>query len=129
MEDTCELVEQLLALVGAKLEDGSPLALGMEISRVDRIEGLHTLNAGLQTALALAFHHDIMKIALQTLGVGMAAKDSDTLQLRVPPALKRKLAMDAAEHGVTIRTLILNALVAAGYDVPEDEIRDKRKVR
>jgi hypothetical protein len=47
----------------------------------------------------------------------------------VPQALKRKLAMDAAEHGVTIRTLILNALVAAGYEIPEDEIRDKRKVR
>lgn len=59
----------------------------------------------------------------------MAGKDSDTLQLRVPQALKRKLAMDAAKNGVTIRTLILNALVCAGYDVPKDEIRDKRKVR
>jgi hypothetical protein len=37
--------------------------------------------------------------------------------------------MDAAESGVTIRTLILNALVSAGYEIPEDEIRDKRKVR
>ncbi|MCG6116241.1 MAG: type II toxin-antitoxin system HicB family antitoxin [Mesorhizobium sp.] len=59
----------------------------------------------------------------------MAADQSDTLQLRVPPTLKRKLAMDAAEQGVTIRTLILNALVTAGYDVPQEEIRDKRKVR
>lgn len=59
----------------------------------------------------------------------MASKDSDTLQLRVPQALKRRLAMDAAKQGVTIRTLILNALVAAGYDIPKDEIRDKRKVR
>ncbi len=59
----------------------------------------------------------------------MSTKGSKTLQLKVPQALKRKLAMDAAEHGVTIRTLILNALVAAGYKVPEDEIRDKRKVR
>lgn len=59
----------------------------------------------------------------------MSTKDSATLQLRVPQALKRELAMDAAKHGVTIRTLILNALVAAGYEVPEDEIRDKRKVR
>lgn len=56
-------------------------------------------------------------------------KDSDMLQLRVPQVLKRKLAMDAAEQGVTIRTLILNALVAAGYEIPEDEVRDKRKVR
>ncbi len=59
----------------------------------------------------------------------MSTKNSDTLQLRVPQALKRKLAMDAAESGVTIRTLILNALVSAGYEIPEDEIRDKRKVR
>lgn len=59
----------------------------------------------------------------------MAQKDSDILQLRVPQALKRKLAMDAAKNGVTIRSLILSALVIAGYDVPEEEIRDKRKVR
>ena len=59
----------------------------------------------------------------------MAAKDSDILQLRVPQDLKRKLAMDAAMNGVTIRSLILNALASAGYDVPKDEIRDKRKVR
>jgi predicted HicB family RNase H-like nuclease len=59
----------------------------------------------------------------------MPTTDSDTLQLRVPQALKRKLAMDAAQHGVTIRTLILNALVSAGYDIPQEEIRDKRKVR
>lgn len=71
-----------------------------------------------------------MKIIYTTLGGwGMAVKDSDTLQLRVPQALKRKLAMDAAEQGITIRTLILNALASAGYDIPEDEIRDKRKVR
>lgn len=59
----------------------------------------------------------------------MSKNDSDTLQLRVPQALKRKLAMDAAEHGVTIRTLILNVLASAGYEIPESEIRDKRKVR
>jgi len=41
--------------------------------------------------------------------------------------LKRKLAMDAAKNGSTIRALILNALVAAGYEVPDEEIRDKRK--
>lgn len=63
------------------------------------------------------------------MGLGVQASDSDTLQLQVPQALKRKLAMDAAESGVTIRTLILNALVSAGYDVPQDELRDKRKVR
>lgn len=59
----------------------------------------------------------------------MAKTESDILQLRVPPELKRKLAMDAAKEGITIRSLILTALVAAGYDVPDDEIRDKRKGR
>lgn len=59
----------------------------------------------------------------------MPSKDSDTLQLKVPRTLKRRLAMDAAERGVTIRTLILNVLVGAGYEIPKDEIRDKRKER
>ena len=59
----------------------------------------------------------------------MSGTDSDILQLRVPPQLKRRLAMDAAKDGVTIRSLILTALVSAGYDIPEEEIRDKRKAR
>lgn len=63
------------------------------------------------------------------MGAEMANNESDILQLRVPRELKRKLAMDAAKEGTTIRSLILTALVAAGYDVPDDEIRDKRKGR
>ena len=59
----------------------------------------------------------------------MAKTESDILQLRVPQELKRTLAMDAAKEGTTIRSLILTALVAAGYDVPDDELRDKRKGR
>lgn len=59
----------------------------------------------------------------------MAKGDSDILQLRVPQELKRKLAMDAAKEGTTIRSLILSALAAVGYDVPNEEIRDKRKGR
>lgn len=59
----------------------------------------------------------------------MAKGESDILQLRIPQELKRKLAMDAAKEGITIRSLILAALVAAGYDVPHEEIRDKRKGR
>lgn len=63
------------------------------------------------------------------MGTATVMSGSDILQLRVPPELKRKLAMDAAQEGTTIRSLILMALVAAGYDVPDDEIRDKRKRR
>lgn len=57
----------------------------------------------------------------------MAADKNDNLQLKVPKALKRQLAMDAARDGVTIRALILKALVQAGYKVSADELRDKRK--
>lgn len=59
----------------------------------------------------------------------MKNKSSDTLQLRIPPALKRQLAIDAAKGGTTIRSVILNALVAAGYEIPDNEIGDKRKDR
>lgn len=57
----------------------------------------------------------------------MPARKMDNLQLKVPSKLKRRLAMDAAKEGVTIRAVILKALVAAGYDVAADELRDKRK--
>lgn len=59
----------------------------------------------------------------------MSDAEIDNLQLKVPSALKRELAMDAAKKGVTIRTLILSALSAAGYEVPSEELRDKRKGR
>ena len=59
----------------------------------------------------------------------MAKGTGDILQLRIPQMLKRKLAMEAAKEGVTIRSLILSALVAAGYDVPKEELGDKRKGR
>lgn len=59
----------------------------------------------------------------------MREPTTESLQIRVPRELKRKLAMDAAKKGVTIRTLILGALASAGYDVAKDEMRDKRKGR
>ena len=59
----------------------------------------------------------------------MANQAIDTLQLQVPLGLKRKIAMDAAKEGVTIRSIILRALAASGYEVAEDELRDKRKGR
>lgn len=59
----------------------------------------------------------------------MAKEKTDSLQLRVPRELKRKLAVDAAKNGVTIRSIILGALADAGYAVEKDEMRDKRKGR
>lgn len=59
----------------------------------------------------------------------MAKGESDILRLRVPQELERKLAKDAAAEGTTIRSVIPTAPVAAGRTVPEEEIRDRRKVR
>ncbi len=57
----------------------------------------------------------------------MADDDQVSLQIRIPKTLKRALAVEAANDGSTIRTLVLRALNDSGYDVKNSEIRDKRK--
>lgn len=57
----------------------------------------------------------------------MANAKIANLQLKIPATLKRQLAVDAAKNGVTIRALILKALATAGYSIPDDELRDKRR--
>ena len=52
-----------------------------------------------------------------------------TILLQVPSALKRRLVVDAAQRGMTIRALILQALSETGYDIPLEERKDKRKAR
>ena len=53
--------------------------------------------------------------------------ETEALQINIPSELKRRLAMEAAKDGTTIRVLILRALMSAGYRVNEEELRDKRK--
>jgi hypothetical protein len=50
-----------------------------------------------------------------------------SLGIEVPESVKRAVAIKAATEGITNRTLLLRALQAAGIDVPEDELRDRRK--
>ena len=61
--------------------------------------------------------------------LGVAQAKSSTLLLQVPVALKRRLVVDAAQRGMTIRALILQALSETGYDIPLEERKDKRKTR
>ncbi len=49
------------------------------------------------------------------------------LQVLVPEPIRRQLEIRAAGEGITKRTYILRALKQAGLDVPEKEIRDRRK--
>ena len=58
--------------------------------------------------------------------VGATNKPSNFL-LHIPTALKDRLAVDAVVRGMTIRTVILQALFDAGYDVPLERRKDKRK--
>jgi hypothetical protein len=47
----------------------------------------------------------------------------------VPSRLKRQVSVRAAQEGTTQRTIILSALRAVGFDIGEEELCDKRKVR
>lgn len=52
-----------------------------------------------------------------------------TLQLFLPAATKRAIALRAAETGETVRVIVLRALSAYGLHVPEDSLVDRRKQR
>jgi|GEM_PF-3004910 len=49
-----------------------------------------------------------------------------SVQAFVPASIDKALRMKAAEEGTTTRNIILRGLKAIGFDVPEDELRDKR---
>jgi propanediol dehydratase small subunit len=64
----------------------------------------------------------------ETPAAAAAARVRDvSLGIEVPESVKRAVAMKAATEGITNRTVLLRALQAAGIDVPEDELRDRRK--
>jgi hypothetical protein len=48
------------------------------------------------------------------------------LQLVLPADLVRALKVSAAEQGTTVRHLVLQALNAAGWKVPQGELGDRR---
>lgn len=52
---------------------------------------------------------------------------NDQLQLAIPSTTKRALKIRSVETGEPVRLLVLKALRQAGYEVPEDELVDRRK--
>jgi hypothetical protein len=59
---------------------------------------------------------------------GTKGKGSGTgLMVQVPTDTLRALRMKAAADGSTVRALVLKALHAAGYPVPQDEVVDRRR--
>lgn len=53
--------------------------------------------------------------------------EGSQLMLLVPSAVSTALKVKAAESGVTVRALVLDALRRAGYPVPAEELRDRRR--
>jgi NaMN:DMB phosphoribosyltransferase len=51
----------------------------------------------------------------------------EPLQITVPQVTKKSLKMRAAETGETMRVIVLKALAAAGIQVPQTELQDRRK--
>lgn len=51
------------------------------------------------------------------------------LQLFLPAATKRAIALRAADTGETVLVTVLRALNAYGFPVPEDALVDRRKPR
>lgn len=48
------------------------------------------------------------------------------LQVMVPVAVRRQVALMSADRGENIRTVVLRGLRAIGIDVPESELADRR---
>jgi hypothetical protein len=57
----------------------------------------------------------------------MPQGSEETLQITVPQVTKKSLRMRAAESGEPIRVIVLKALAAAGIQVPQSELQDRRK--
>jgi hypothetical protein len=57
----------------------------------------------------------------------MSQGSDEPLQITVPQVTKKSLKMKAAESGETMRVIVLKALSAAGIQVPQTELQDRRK--
>ena len=48
------------------------------------------------------------------------------IQVMVPEAVRRQVALMGADRGESIRTLVLRGLQAIGIDIPDSELGDRR---
>jgi hypothetical protein len=53
--------------------------------------------------------------------------DDETLQVQVPATTKRAIHIRSAETGDPMRVLVLKALAAYGFPVPDQALVDRRK--
>ena len=48
------------------------------------------------------------------------------IQVMVPPAVHKQVALMSVQHGESMRAVVLRGLKAIGVDVPEDHLVDRR---
>ena len=60
-------------------------------------------------------------------GAGRGVEAERKLTLALPPCVIRQLRERTVAEDTTIRALILEALKASGYEIPADQIRDRRR--
>jgi len=48
------------------------------------------------------------------------------IQVMVPPAVHKQVALMSVQQGESMRTVVLRGLKAIGVDVPEEELVDRR---
>jgi hypothetical protein len=72
-------------------------------------------------------YYDLMKRSASREAV--SGTSEEPLQITVPKVTKKSLRMRSAETGETMRVIVLKALAAAGIQVPQTELLDRRKER
>ena len=48
------------------------------------------------------------------------------IQVMVPPAVHKQVALMSVQHGESMRTVVLRGLKAIGVEVPDEELVDRR---
>jgi hypothetical protein len=56
-----------------------------------------------------------------------AGEPEQALQANVPVSIRKAVIRRAAEDDTTVRSLILQGLKAIGFDISDDQIRDRRR--
>ena len=51
------------------------------------------------------------------------------IQVMVPPAVHKQVALMSVHQGESMRTVVLRGLKAIGVDVPDEELVDRRRRR
>lgn len=77
---------------------------------------------------ALQLNRKVEKLKAATVDApGRGRGKGEQLTVLAPAETVKALKVAAAERGSTVRALVLEALGKAGWPVPKDEMRDRRR--